>query len=81
MKFSSAVPLALFLLAAVSCDRARSWVARTRQATVPAVQAPAADPAPRDSAEPPAEAPPAATPEPAMRPMSDDWRPPGVERR
>jgi hypothetical protein len=76
MKFSAAVPLAVLLLVSVSCDRARSWVARTRQATVPAAQTPAADPATRESVGPPA-----ATPEPALRPMSDDWRPPGVERR
>jgi hypothetical protein len=61
----------LFLLALPSCDRARALVERTKDA-VPDAALPAT---PESGKETPAE------PQPAVRPMTDDWRPSGLERR
>lgn len=63
---SAPVLIGLVLLALPSCDRARALVERTKQAAPEAA-------APASAA--PAEA------QPAVRPMTDDWRPSGVERR
>jgi hypothetical protein len=61
----------LLLLASPSCDRARALVERTKDA-VPDAALPAA-PGPDQEAP--------AKPQPAVQPMTDDWRPAGVERR
>jgi hypothetical protein len=66
---SAPVLIGLFLLALPSCDRARALVERPKEA------APEAGTPGKPAQDASAEA------QPAVRPMTDDWRPSGLERR
>ena len=66
---STPLLIGLFLLALPSCDRARALVERTKDAV------PEAGPPANPAQDAPAEV------QPAVQPMTDDWRPSGVERR